>query len=61
MAKVDQDHAEWRQTTTGMDEEDLEDFPFPEYDSTIKSLEILKDAGITYNIKKEKWNIDAGY
>jgi hypothetical protein len=57
MAKVDTDFAMWQQGQIGLEDEDEDDLlQFPEYDSTIKALELLEKAGIKFNQKKGTWS-----
>jgi hypothetical protein len=70
MAKVDTDYAMWRTGALSIggridydgdiDTEELEDdedfISFPEYDSTIKALELLKAAGINFDDKTGLWS-----
>jgi hypothetical protein len=62
MAKVDTDWEIWNQARVGLGTDDLEDeegddlIPFPEFDSTIKSLELLDTLGIKFDPKKGKWS-----
>lgn len=69
MAFVDRDWIAWRQGPLGdldynptgeLDFEDDEEYEeakeeFPEYDSTIKALELLEEAGIVFDKKTGKW------
>lgn len=61
MAKIDTDWLMWNQGRAGFDLDDLEDeesedlIPFPEFDSTIKALELLELLSIKFDGKKGKW------
>lgn len=60
-AKVEDDWSEWHLLNKQLNEdnEDEEDddggLSFPEYDSTIQCLEILKKEGINFNSKTGRW------
>jgi hypothetical protein len=61
MAKVDTDWELWNQGRIGLGTDELEEdeediIPFPEFDSTIKALELLEPLGIKFDPKKGKWS-----